>query len=74
MKIQKNYVNIIKVIFAVAVLLIPFYITNTYALKIICNVMLYSIIALSVNLIVGFCGQLDFGRAAFAGLGLIFPQ
>jgi branched-chain amino acid transport system permease protein len=34
--------------------------------------MLYSIIALSVNLIVGFSGQLDFGRSAFAGIGAYF--
>jgi branched-chain amino acid transport system permease protein len=34
--------------------------------------MLYSIIALSVNLIVGFSGQLDFGRSAFTGLGGYF--
>jgi branched-chain amino acid transport system permease protein len=41
-------------------------------MKIVCNVMLYSIIALSVNMIVGFSGQLDFGRAAFAALGGYF--
>lgn len=72
MSILKNSKKTLTVIFAAAVVLIPFYISNTYALKIICNVMLYSIIALSVNLIVGYCGQLDFGRAAFAGLGAYF--
>lgn len=51
---------------------VPLYVHNTYVLKVLCNVMLYSIIALSANLIVGFCGQLDFGRAAFAGLGAYF--
>lgn len=56
----------------VLVVTIPLYVHNTYVLKILCNVMLYSIIALSTNLIVGFCGQLDFGRAAFAGLGAYF--
>lgn len=56
----------------VAVCLIPWVITNSYTLKVVCNVMLYSIIALSINLIVGFCGQLDFGRSAFAGLGGYF--
>lgn len=54
------------------VCLIPWVVTNSYALKVVCNVMLYSIIALSINLIVGFCGQLDFGRSAFAGLGGYF--
>ncbi len=47
----------------------PWAITNSYALTIACNVMIYSVIALSINLIVGFSGQLDFGRAAFVGLG-----
>lgn len=72
MELKKNPAKLVKAVFAAAVVLIPLYVTNTYALKIICNVMLYSIIALSVNLIVGFCGQLDFGRAAFAGLGAYF--
>ena len=57
---------------AVILVLVPFVITNTYVLKIISNVMLYSIIALSINLIVGFSGQLDFGRSAFAGIGAYF--
>lgn len=52
--------------------MLPFVVHNTYALKIICNVMLYAILALSTNLIVGYCGQLDFGRMAFAGLGAYF--
>lgn len=51
---------------------VPWIITNSYIIKILSNVMLYSIIALSINLIVGFSGQLDFGRAAFAGLGGYF--
>jgi len=58
--------------FLVLFLAIPQVVHNTYMLKVIINVMLYSIIALSVNLIVGFCGLLDFGRSAFAGLGTYF--
>lgn len=56
----------------VIVCFIPWVITNSYTLKIICNCMLYGIIAMSVNLIVGFSGQLDFGRSALAGLGGYF--
>lgn len=67
-----NKTNAFTIILGIAILTMPFYIHNSYTLKIVCNVMLYSIIALSVNLIVGFCGQLDFGRAAFAGLGAYF--
>jgi branched-chain amino acid transport system permease protein len=57
---------------AVILIITPFLITNSYVIKIISNVLLYSIIALSVNLIVGFSGQLDFGRSAFAGIGAYF--
>jgi len=69
---ERKHKLLLLVLLGAVVLTIPLYITNSYALKIICNVMLYSIITLSINLIVGFCGQLDFGRAAFAGLGAYF--
>jgi len=48
---------------------VPLFIKNTYILKVLNNVMLYAVIALSVNLILGFCGLLDFGRSAFVGIG-----
>jgi branched-chain amino acid transport system permease protein len=57
---------------ALFVCLIPWGIQNAYIMKVMCNVLIYSIIALSVNLIVGISGQLDFGRSAFAGLGGYF--
>ena len=59
-------------VFLVVILLLPFVVPNTYALKVLNNVMLYSVIALSVNLILGFCGLLDFGRSAFVGIGTYF--
>jgi branched-chain amino acid transport system permease protein len=56
--------------FAVALAcLIPLVVRNDYHLRVLNMVLLYSIVALSINLIVGFCGQLDFGRSAFIGLG-----
>ena len=61
--------TIAALLFIIVVLLIPMAVSNSYTLRILCNVMIYSIIALSINLIVGYCGQLDFGRAAFVGLG-----
>lgn len=50
-------------------LCVPLVVKNTYILKVMNNVMLYAVIALSVNLILGFCGLLDFGRSAFVGIG-----
>ena len=55
--------------FLVLMACVPLFITNTYILKVLNNVMLYAVIALSVNLILGFCGLLDFGRSAFVGIG-----
>lgn len=57
------------IIFLVLMVCVPVFITNTYVLKVLNNVMLYAVIALSVNLILGFCGLLDFGRSAFVGIG-----
>ena len=55
--------------FFIAALFIPLAITNDYHLRVVNMVVLYSIVALSINLIVGFSGQLDFGRSAFVGVG-----
>jgi branched-chain amino acid transport system permease protein len=49
--------------------LIPLGVTNDYHLRVLNMVLLYSIVSLSINLIVGISGQLDFGRSAFIGLG-----
>ena len=49
--------------------LIPLLVTNDYHLRVLNMALLYSIVALSINLIVGISGQLDFGRSAFIGLG-----
>lgn len=56
-------------VIALLALVIPLIIKNDYYLRVINMVLLYSVVALSINLVVGFCGQLDFGRAAFVGLG-----
>jgi branched-chain amino acid transport system permease protein len=44
-------------------------IRDEYYIRIVNVFYLYSVVALSINLIVGFCGQLDMGRSAFMGLG-----
>lgn len=69
---RKNQLKLLLILPALMVLAVPLVVTNEYFLKIINNIILYSIISLSVNLIVGFCGQLDFGRSAFAGIGCYF--
>ena len=56
----------------VILFLLPVILRNEYQLRVLNTVALYSIAILSVNLIVGFCGLLDFGRSAFVGLGGYF--
>jgi branched-chain amino acid transport system permease protein len=64
---KSKYILPIIVIALAAVL--PMVIKDQYIIRVLNMAMLYSIIALSVNLIVGISGQLDFGRSAFVGLG-----
>ncbi len=54
---------------AVVALLLPLFITNTYFLHILISIGLYIILALSLNLVTGFAGQLSLGHVAFYGIG-----
>lgn len=67
-KSKKIRIKVPLVIIAITAL-IPLFVREDYTLRVLNMVMLYSIIALSINLIVGISGQLDFGRSAFVGLG-----
>lgn len=68
MNFNKNKI-IYLIAFLAIVVALPLIIKDNYVIYIINMCMIYSIVALSINLIVGFSGQLDFGRAAFVGLG-----
>jgi branched-chain amino acid transport system permease protein len=49
--------------------LIPLFIHNTYYIQILIFIGLYSILALSLNLLNGYVGLLSIGHAAFYGIG-----
>jgi branched-chain amino acid transport system permease protein len=66
---KNRKINYTWLLIFLVVMFIPFIIKGEYQLRIVNMVLLYSIVALSINLIVGFAGQLDMGRAAFVGLG-----
>ncbi|MHB1419847.1 MAG: branched-chain amino acid ABC transporter permease [Bacillota bacterium] len=53
----------------VAFALLPYYLHSQYWLRIVNMILLNSILVMSLNLIVGFTGQLSFGHAAFYGVG-----
>lgn len=69
MKVGKKTRHLILILLLVLAALLPMIITDNYILGIVDMTLIYSMIALSINMIVGIAGQLDFGRAAFVGLG-----
>ena len=54
---------------AVGLLLLPLAMGNDYVLHMLTLWVLYSLLALSLNIVVGFLGELSFGHAAFFGVG-----
>ena len=50
-------------------LVLPNLISSDYIVKVINNALLFSTVALSANIIIGYCGLLDFGRSAFCAMG-----
>ena len=50
-------------------LALPFIIQDEYHIRIMNVFYMYAVVSMSINLIVGTCGLLDMGRAAFMGLG-----
>jgi len=67
---MKNNKNIIVIILTVAIsLFLPLFIKNLYWLGVLNVILIYSILCLGLNLILGFTGLLSFGHAAFYGIG-----
>ncbi|MBR2189349.1 MAG: branched-chain amino acid ABC transporter permease [Eubacterium sp.] len=64
--------NLVPLIVVILAILLPVVVTNAYLMRVFIMMLCYMIIAMSINLIVGYCGQLDFGRSAFVGLGAYF--
>ena len=50
-------------------LFVPLFITDDYYLRILVMILIYSILALALNLATGFTGLLSFCQASFAGVG-----
>lgn len=53
----------------IILLSLPRVVANEYYLRIINNVLLYSILTLGLNVVLGYCGQFHFGQAALYGVG-----
>ena len=54
---------------AVAALTAPYWVANPYHLHVLIMAGIFSILALSLNLLLGYTGQLSLGHAAFFGIG-----
>ncbi len=53
----------------VALLLAPLVVTNVYHMHILNMIGIFAILALGLNLVLGFCGQFSLGQAGFFGIG-----
>ncbi len=47
----------------------PLLVPNDYVMGVITRICLYSLLALGLNIVVGFAGLLDLGYVAFFGIG-----
>ncbi|HEX5325499.1 MAG TPA: branched-chain amino acid ABC transporter permease [Acetobacteraceae bacterium] len=52
-----------------AALALPAFVPNAYVMGVITRICLYSLLALGLNVVVGFAGLLDLGYVAFFGIG-----
>lgn len=57
------------VLFAVLVLLTPFYLKGSYLLNVGVFIGINTLLAVALNLLLGYAGQISLGHAAFFGLG-----
>jgi len=60
---------IIFLIFVIAVLVIPLFLTGSYLINVFVFVGINTLLAVALNLLLGYAGQISLGHAAFFGLG-----
>jgi branched-chain amino acid transport system permease protein len=56
-------------VFSIAILAVGFGISNTYYLQLLTFIGIYTLLALGLNMLMGYSGQISLGHAAFYGLG-----
>lgn len=61
--------TVLVLILVAALYSLPLFVRNQYVLRVCVYVCIYSILACSLNLISGVCGQVSMGHAAFYGIG-----
>jgi branched-chain amino acid transport system permease protein len=58
-----------RILLVVATLTVPLWIANPYFLHVVIMAGIFGVLALSLNLLLGYTGQLSLGHAAFFGIG-----
>lgn len=69
LKQNKSLKIVLAAVIALVLIVLPNCVSSDYMVRVINNALLYSVIAMSANLLMGFCGLLDFGRSAFCATG-----
>jgi ABC-type branched-subunit amino acid transport system permease subunit len=59
----------VSMMFAIAAVLFPLFVQDTYVMHMAILIGIYTLGAISVNLLLGYAGQLSLGHAAFFGMG-----
>ena len=59
----------IAALFGLIAISLPFFGASQYLLRVATNIGIYAILALSLNLITGYAGQVSMGHAAFMAIG-----
>jgi len=63
---DSRYVGVVGLLVAV---LAPFVTATTYSLSVMTSALLFAMLAIGLNVVVGYCGLLDLGYAAFFAIG-----
>lgn len=57
------------VITLILVIIVPLWLSNAYVVRICSQILLYFVLTMSLNVILGYTGMLSFGHAVFYGIG-----
>ena len=66
---QRTFEWIVWLLFGLALVAVPHLVRNQYVIRILIEIILYSILTMSLNLLVGFTGQFSLGHAGFYAIG-----
>ncbi|MGB4207931.1 MAG: hypothetical protein WBJ43_08095, partial [Smithellaceae bacterium] len=65
---EKRQITIF-LIFSFALLVIPFSLRESYLLNVMVFIGIHTMLAVALNLLMGYAGQISLGHAAFFGMG-----